>query len=393
MINTYYKVVKTWTKVKGYLFLIVLICTLVVFLLRKLSPYYFEILWQFTFVLGRGVINYFVTTPFLEGPTLVLMGTTIPIFILTVTLLGKATKVAKEQHAKEEEKSTKEYDEKIKDLKDKIITNPRDTAALGNQVNELEKAKQSSGIESARIERRYQALGLECAVIQPSLAMLFSFCLQKALGASHGAVINGLLLILSLCAFTYGLVKIILTLVVVEEISGRNEEDKRSELREVVTAALSLERGKDVESPKALEEALMSTLKAIDDKKSLHPRILFDGQPFVFPSMSEGKILFMVNLDEQAPPEVSNATVMLIVSPAIEILGSSEYRVMKQRASYTIPLGNTAIFDLGKIRKHLHYDYSTLNIRTTDPGVYSLHYKVDCDDYAESVKSVEIVVT
>lgn len=361
--------------------------------LHELAPNLFEACRIGLRDLVQVVINFFVYTGVLENPTLVILGLTVPIFILTVTFVGRAGLLAKTQSEELQRLESKEFEDRIHSLQESIKENGHDTKALRKQVLELEALKAKSARNAKRIDTKYASLGLEHAVLRPSLALFLSYVFQKLISGSLSFGQDGLLLFLAIICLIYGLAKVATTLAVVEEILLRTDSDESKELRETLIDTFKAVFPASDTTEKSIKE-LKKTLLQIEKQKRPQPSIWFqEGMPIKLAANGDFKLAFSINLSEDGASEANNAFAFIITDPEIEVLPSANnaYSVNQQDKDYILPLGNTAFFEIGKIRRMIKCT-RTVQIRTKKSGKYRLLYRVGCDNYAEKMKETTIIV-
>lgn len=367
---------------------------LVLFLFYAIIPSHVQRAWEFLLSVGAYATEFVYTSKIFENPTLVLLGLTIPIFVLTVTFVGKAARTAKTLSAEIEKSKTAEYEEKIKALRATIDQNSHDPKNLKQQVTELEVLKNQSTRAVKQIEHKYGALGLEHAVLRPSLAFFVSYAFQKIMSSSIATWQNELYLFIALVALIYGISKVVMTLSVVEELLLKTDSDQSKELRDAIVDTFKAIIPNDDNAQKSVTE-LKKALLEIEEGRKPKPSISFVGdKPIKVAANSEVTVAFDVNLSATGAPEANDVYIFIIVEPAIEILPlpAGTYRLVTQNEDYAIPKGRSAYFGIDKVRRQISCRRE-FKLKTGAAGTFKLQYRIGCDGYAEEAKKTTIVVS
>lgn len=314
------------------------------------------------------LIDFKLLISLLVDISIITLGIIVTVFVLTVTLLGRAARLAKEKRAETEQKSQQEFDNDISKLKEQTDAEvtPSDIYKLKKQIEELELKKAYTERKIKEIERKYSALGLNDSVITPGSLFLLTLVFGKWLiFINQNKIWQFTLFFLSLFFVCYGIKKIILTLQAIQEISI-NADDQSDQLKNALIQALEVTKGE--EEPK--------------------PIVRFqEKSPFVLKPNTEAEINFEIILGIPGNNEAKNVDVWFLFSPEIEIIPSDKYSTpFKQNANYPIPNANTIRYKFDLVRRHTKSS-GKIKIRATINGEFKLRYKADCDNHVEPVTS------
>ncbi len=311
----------------------------------------------------------------LSNIALVALTIIVTVFVLSVTLLGRAAKFAKEKRSETEQKSKENFDKDIVKLQEQIKKNPSDIDELTKQIVDLNVKREYTVNKIKEIEEKFNALTLGNSVLIPGV--LFFVILITENWLTYIVLNNIWQSVLFSAAFislVFGLKKIILTLQAVQEVA-MNTDDYQLE---------------------QLKNALIEGLKTVESEKEPKPVIKFkEKPPFVFKPNSEEKIEFEINLIIPGNKEARNIDAWFLFSPEIEIVEDSKYATpFKQNSSFQIPNANTTRYKFDLVRNYTRTS-GKIKIKTSTPGNYILRYKVDCDGHAEAAtpeREVGIIV-
>ncbi len=312
-------------------------------------------------------IDFYLLGATLSILALILIGIIITVFVLTVTLLGRAAKLTKEKRAETEQKSKQEFDKDIANLNQKLKEDPEDIQGLKKQIGDLETKKTYNENQLKELERKYSALGLKKSVLVPGGLFLASLFFGKwVILVNQNQIWQFASFCLSLIFLLYGIQKIILSLQAVSEVS-LNADDYQSD---------------------QLQNALTQALKTIESEKEPRPSVIFkEKPPFIFTTNAEAKIDFEIDLILPGNKEARNVDVWFLSSREIELLEDPAYgKPFKQKNSFDIPNANTIRYKFDIVRKHTRTS-GLVKIKTTVAGNFKLRYKVDCDNHVESVSA------
>lgn len=170
-----------WLQIKSgkLILLISTLFLLLVAILFVIKPFIFSIFLEYVYFDFNG-INFATVAGLVSNITFVLLGIIVPIFVFTVTLIGNAARLAKEQQSSTEQKNKEEFDNEVKELNKKLKEiGPEDLAKLKEQINNLEIKKRYTEDKIKKIEIKYASLGLTNSVIIPGTYLIISLILNK----------------------------------------------------------------------------------------------------------------------------------------------------------------------------------------------------------------------
>ena len=322
------------------------------------------------------LIDYSSLTNFLSDISMLLLGITIPIFVFTVTLLGNAAKLAREQKETTEQQNKKEFDEEISGLNKEITEHLGDTsllATLKEKISDIEAKKKFTEDKLKKIENKYNVLNLKNSVFIPGGIFIVSIFFQKVLVfVSSNKLWQSAILLIGLGILGVGIKKVAVLLSVVQEVSIDDGERKSEELK----------------------NSLINALETIEDKKEPKPFLKFNEKaPFILKSNTENEIDFQVSLKLPGGTEARNVSLWILSSPEIEILpGFGHGNSFKQGRSYPIPNANTVIYDnIESLRNNVKCA-KKIKIKTSVAGNYKLRYMINCDNHTGTDQDIDIIV-
>jgi hypothetical protein len=320
-------------------------------------------------------INFKILIDVLSEVALVLLAVIITVFVLTVTLLGRAAEFSKDRKAKTERESSQDFENSILLLREKLKGNTQNVDELEEEIKKLKIKKAYTDEVIAQLDKKYNAIGLRWAVIIPGASFFITILLSRwIILLSENKIWEFIILVVSLFSLCYGVGKIIVTLKSIQEFS-LNIPD---------------------EQPQQMQTAFTQALRIIDESKEPKPFVIFiEKAPFIFKSNSEAEIFFKIKLQQPGNVEAKNVTVWFFTSPEIEILESPDYKKpFKQIRESALPDNNTVKFNFPLVRIGV-ITSGIIRIKTTISGEYKLIYKVDCDGHAELIskdKRIGIIV-
>lgn len=312
-------------------------------------------------------VDFHLLSSTLSSIGLVLLGVVITIFVLTVTLLGKAAKVSKERRAEAEQKISQDFDRDIENLKKQIETSPHDIATLKQKIEDLETKKTYTKSVLDELDDTYNTLGLKESVLFPGGLFLLGILLNNwVILISENKSYQLVVFLISFSLLFGGIRKIIFTLQSIQYFSLNIKDDQIEQL----------------------QNTFIDALKTVESDKSPKPVVTFkEKPPFIFKVNTENNIEFKIGLKTPGKDEAKNVDAWFLFSPEIEIIESSKYgKPFSQTPDYSIPKANTVRYKLDLVKKHTA-DWRKITINPTVTGMFKMRYKVDCDDYAEAATS------
>lgn len=332
------------------------------------------------FLKQLGLIDFRLLGDTLSNIALLLIGVIITIFVLSVTLLGKAAKISRETKAETEQKSRQEFEKHIELLRQKIKNKPDDIGGLKEEIEILETKRDYARNVVVELDRKYNALGLKESVLIPGGLFLMSILFSNwVILVGRNIIWHSASFFIALASLSFGVQKIIFSLQSVQEFSlNTKDEDQIKQNKPKQTQNQS----------KQIRDALVKALRVVEESKEPKPYITFkEDPPFLFKPNTEGVIKFEVNLKKTGNIEAKNVDAWFMFSPEIEILESTNYSApFKQGPTHLIPNANTIIYKFDVVRKHTTTN-GIIKIKTTAPGIFKLRYKVECDGHGEPSSS------
>lgn len=288
----------------------------------------------------------------------------VTIFVLAVTLLGRAAKLTKEKQSEAMQKSKKEFDENIILLKEQIEKNPGDIESLKVKISDLEVKKHFTEESLIDIGKTYNSLTFEGGVLSPGKWFLLTLIIEKWIVGLYtwNPIINLIYFLLALRAMYLGMQGVIFTLKSIQTIALETQDEQL----------------------KQIENAIIEGMKRVESEKEPRPFIVFtEKPPFIFQPNTNVEIEFYIDLKVPGNKEARNVEAWFLFSKEIKIIENSKYsKPYAQSETSSFPLACTTIYKFDLVRKHTATK-GKLKIQTPEPGEYKMKYKVECDSHSE----------
>lgn len=296
------------------------------------------------------------------------------LFVLAVSLLGRAVRLSTEEQKKAEETRKGENEDEIKKMQIKL-----DQAKDEGQLNiaDLEKSlkemrKQAKKYECAikRIEKKPRFLKARWGVLFPGVSFIASIIFSGlALNLLSSAFIASLCLwVIALVAIAFGIYLICQSLMVIEGVAITSEET--AFVREA--------------------EALKTSLRKFEDERKPELEFSFsDAQP-PFRMAAESEIVIKFHLSVTGGDVAKDATVFVTAPLSFEFpdtpagLPPKGYEGLTNYISTQIELGN--------ILKGLYREGTVKLKAPSEPKKYNLFYSYLCEGYGSGMKEFQVVV-
>lgn len=294
------------------------------------------------------------------------------VFVIAASLLGRAIEEASREQTEIAERESREFDETIAGLQQKLkaAKTPKAIGDLQKELDEYERKKRKLEKDSERISQRYGLLTVKGAVLYPGTFFLISLVLAGA--ASYLATVPlvsaaNSLWGLALLALAWGCYRILQCLKVIQSVAITSEE---AQLKRTTQAfEIALERHEEARRPKLELEF-----------KKRKP-------PFSFKSGVEETIEFGITLEQG--DAAKGAEVWFF---AVEGFEFPKVRTWYQDSNFVIPNALTTSFSLGDLKSGISYNRS-LTIKTPlKIDEYSLGYELKCEGCRRGLKRFKIKV-
>lgn len=377
--NLFIKFKKNYLQYYIFAFIVVYICLVLLLSILSLNNVKFSLL-IYSYIKNLidhfNAFNYLPLTNFLSDISMLLLGVTIPIFVFTVTILGNAVKLAKEQKENTEQQNKKEFDEEIVNLNKEISNNLAQKNLLDTlkeKISNIESKKLFTEDKLKKIENKYNTLNLKNSVFVPGSVFILSIFIQKILvPINDNKLWQSIIIIIGMFVLSFGIQKIVTLLSVIQEVSIDDGERKSEELK----------------------NSLINALETMEDKKEPKPFLKFkEKAPFILKANTENEIEFRILLREPGGSEAKNINLWILLSPELDVLPIAGYgKSFKQNKSYSIPNANTIIYDdIDIIRTNINCT-KKIKIKTTTAGNYKLRYMINCDNHVGTDQDIDIIV-
>lgn len=302
-----------------------------------------------------------------------LLAVVVTVFVLAVSLLGRAIEEAGNEQRKIKEQEAEELNRTIQGAETKL----KEAKEHGELV---ELKKELNGYEKRKIEfqkalrgtaGRYKPLTAKGSVLFPGILFLISLVLAG--GARYVATVPvawaaHFLWSLSLLGLAFGCYMVYHSLEIIQSVAVTTEEAQHKR------------------TTKALETALEQHEKA--SRPVLGLAFRKEKPPFSFKPDTEEVIKFLVFLQQG---DVANNTEVLFFAPeGFDFPGMHTWR---QDDIFTqFPEALTTKLKMESLRRKMNY-WKELSIKTpTQPGKYKLLYQLHCDGFASEFEEFEIEV-
>lgn len=295
---------------------------------------------------------------------LTFLGIVVPIFTLSVSLIGHAVERAKEKN-KENRKSAEEQLKKDMELLEKQLQESKEQNFM-NKVQEIEsnldklkKSRKRFEKESTKIIKRYDMLKFKESVLIPgfyfSSAIIFS--LVAKIYTLYGR--DNLFWFISVVFLILGICRICRCLNVIQEIGLSSDKYQQEKMFEAISKAF--------ETRAAAEQPALA----------LHFKEY--GQLFKFPKDSEININFFVNLTQG---KIARRTKILFMVPK-EFDFPRNANKWSQDNDYTIPSALTTVHSVGDVRIGIFQAGSIVIKTPSQPGKYKMGYNLNSEEFVK----------
>lgn len=321
-------------------------------------------------------INFYLLGGVISDLALVLIGIIITIFVLTVTLLGKAAKLAEEKKITVEQTNQQEFDKQIIEIEQKLKDHPADNIEeLQKNINSLKTKRNYTENQLKQLEAKYNSLGLRKSVLIPGGFFITSLiCGNWLILISQNQVWRFICFVLAAIFLGIGIKNILLSLKVISEVSLSADNYQYEQL----------------------QNAFIQSLRNIESEKEPKPQLRFNTKdPFIFKAQSEQNVDFSIYLSKLGNQEAKNLEIWFCSSAELELLKSNMSDEPKnQFHTSIIPEANAIRYKLGNLRFGNSYAL-WLKIKPTKTGAFKLMYKISCDNHVElfsSEREINIIV-
>lgn len=294
-----------------------------------------------------------------------LIAVDIAIFVLAVTFLGEAIELAKKEKIKSEEKEIEEFSKRIDELKkrQKELDSHASEEELYKIRENIDKAlgqRAYSEKKKKKIENKYGSLKFKNSVVYPTiLFFLATFFCSFLIHITSDINIKLTVLFASILLLLAGGYNMAYVLTVIESIAIGSEERRWLKTK----------------------EAFKSSLEEHEKRKKPLPFLWFVTQePLELEQNKEAEIEFKVTLKYEGGEYAENLSVMLFVSPEIELLHDKK---TVQSSEFFIPNADSIRYEIGNIVKRVNY-LRKVKIKSTEKtGAFVLRYSVYCKGHSE----------
>lgn len=315
-----------------------------------------------------------ISIQLLNSVSLTLFAIAPAIFIFRVTLLGTAIEKAQQEEkaARENDKANlqKEIDEIEKSLPK--IRLDGDATALTEKLEELKGRQKNSDKKIKEIKIKYNRINLHNSVLYPCAALLLAVVVGSFVSPLSTQPLLAYILTLSqIVLVIYGILKICMGLLLVQEISANKKESETyTKIKETIKVALNEhEQGKKEEVNVEFIDKAFPLNTTLSSELNLRLRI----------KLTKGSVL-------------NNVYVWFFVSDGFELLEPKESDAWKQAPDYDPPNIRTVKIKIGTLSVG-PYAPGKLKLKTpANPGKYLLRYKVSADGYSSSAKDLWVHV-
>lgn len=333
---------------------------------------------QLLLAYGNAVIVFTANSNFLPSLILVALGVTVPIFVLTVTLVGRAAKISKKKQSEHNQKAQEDKKKKIINLQKRIAHEPDNIVELESDVTALKEAISKLESDLKSTEARYDSLGFDHAVLRPVLAFILSFFSYSVLAATNNISLQVVSFFASISFLAYGAKKLFVTLNVVQEVSLTSDEEKEKELRSLIT--------------ERLVGGFVEALKVLEKEKEPIPVIRFENDlPLVLEKGEENEVRFLATLDKSSANEADDIDIFIAFPPEIEIIPRKNYSVKKQSKNFIIPEANSVFFKIEHLKKFTNRSLNVY-VKPEVNGTFQFKYRVLCRGHSETLSEGEVIV-
>jgi ABC-type multidrug transport system fused ATPase/permease subunit len=314
-----------------------------------------------------------VNLPDITSIALTLLGVTIPFFIFAITLLGNAIERAKQEEKETKEQQQKDFELKINDLENKIkaLKESGDSTQLEKQLKEFKATQKKYSSNIKGIKRKYEKLSFRNSILIPSslfiISIIFSDISKFSIISPNLAIIFWFLALISL---GLGIYSICMSLLLVQEISASSDELQQRKMSEAFKAALiAFEKEKEL----TLSFEFIDISFPLKCKKSTDITIKFRM------SLLKGEI-------------ARKAETWFYIPDGFILIHPDESKAWRQGSDFDVPNIRTVKCEHGDIRRGI-YSGRWIKFRTPDiPGEYYIMYFATAEGCILSREKILLVV-
>jgi hypothetical protein len=312
--------------------------------------------------------------------TISLLAIDVTVFVLGVSLLGRAMRRAAEAKQKAEEEKRKSTGKELEALKKSVeecAANPGKVAELGRSVKNLEAKQRKHVAHIKRIAKTASLLTVKGGVVYPGVLLLSALALTllAAVGdQSRWQVpslpsIPVLFWLMAIGLMSWAMAVILRVLSTIQDVAITSDE-----------AAL-----------RATVDALTLALQAHDDSKTPTLKLVLENPkpPTLLTANSESTIEFALSLTKGQVAR--NAEIIFMSAPGE--FSFPKLPMFKQSSSSFLSGYSSAMVLCGDVRGSIYTQVALVAMSPSVPGKYKLHYRLACDGYVSPDQEIELAVT
>ncbi len=288
------------------------------------------------------------------------LAVTIPVFIFAVTLLGSAVARAQQEEERRKEEQRKDLDLKIQDLQNKInaLKESGDSSQLEAQLKQFNDAKKKFSKELVDIRRKYSRLEFNQCVTIPGSLFLVSAMLAQTSKLITVSEVSFIVWLLAAITLGWGLYRLSLSLILVQEISLSSQELQH----------------------KKMTEAFKAALHAFEQERQAQLKITIVSPVFPHKCKPDSEIRIQTRTGLTKGRVAHNVEIWFYVPDGFGLVNPPENKAWRQASDFVVPNIRTVKFELNSIRFG-PYTPNVLVLKAPSiAGKYTLMYRADADE-------------
>lgn len=304
---------------------------------------------------------------------LALFGVVIPIFTLSISLIGHAVERSRQKVAQRRAEAEKELLSEKESLEIKLIESKNksiieEVKKIELELDKLKKSRRKFEKDSFAIIKRYDRIKFRESVLIPGFLFLCTMVYSLYAKICNLPGIALLSWIFSLIFVSVGIFKICKSLNVIQEIGLSSDEYQQEKMYEAIYRAFKT------------HEEDESTIVQIEFEKIT--------KPFKFPKSSEIEIKF--NLDLMQGKIAKDTKVLFILSKEFDFPKSQQK--WNQDTNFTIPNGISTQHAIGNVRRGVKALDSIIIKTPSQEGKYKMEYDITSEEFHKrEIIDIEII--
>lgn len=312
----------------------------------------------------------------INSVALVFLAISPAVFIFSATLLGTAI-----EKAHQEEKAARENDkDKIQKQLDELevifesAKKDQNISLITDKIKDLKIDQAYADKKIYEIKKKYNRINFDNTLLFPCIAFLIVLglgILGSILNSYIPEAASQLLIILKFILLLYGVMKLYLSLKLIQEINANKKESEQHD---------------------RLRETIKHALQEYDQEGKEDVEISFVDKTFPLSVTCSAELSIDFKVKLKTGSIITNLYAWFFVQDGFELVDPPESRSWRQSRDYAFPNIRTVKVSLGTLNVG-PYKPGTLKIKTPNiPGKYTLRYKLNGDRYSGPTQDLLLFV-